>query len=782
MDTLPGPLKPLAAYNQFLLYRLIWDAQKLKHNKIPVNPHTLATYEKGSDWQNNPAMMTDADSALAAAKLCGPDYGVGFLFTAADPFWFVDIDKAYDGTEWSTVARDICHQLGGCAVEVSQSNTGLHIFGTGDIPPHSNKNIAQGLEFYHWGRFVALTGTSATGSADFAASAPLASVIGRYFAPREFAEFEGWSSEPVAEYQGITDDDELIAKAMASKSAGSVFSDRATFSQLWTADAGALAKAYPDDGGREYDASSADAGLAQHLAFWTGNNCERIRNLMERSRLVRDKWEREDYLVRTIERAVSLQKGVYTGGAIRELPPVEAVQVAQPTRRTGYQLMDATVQIEYFNDCVYVQDMHRVFMPDGSLLKPEQFNAVMGGYVFALDDIADKTTRKAFEVLTESQAVRFVKAHATTFKPSMPRGAIIEQDGRRLVNTYVPVDIDKTPGDVAPFLGHLARVLPVEQDRNILLSYMAACVQHQGVKFQWAPLLQGTEGNGKTLFTRCVAAAVGRRYTHYPKAMDIDNKFNGWLMDKVFIGVEDIFVPDHRREVLETLKPMITGGDGLEIQLKGVDQITADVCANFMLNSNHKDAIRKTRNDRRFAVFFTAQQSAEDLARDGMGGDYFPNLYEWLRGGGYAAISYFLTTYDIPDALNPATHCHRAPDTSSTEEAIISGLGAIEQEILEAIEEGRPGFAGGWVSSVHLDLLLENKRASRAVPPNKRRDLMAALGYAWHTGLVDGRVNNPVLCDFGKKSRLYVTAAHPSLTIARPADISKAYQDAQINK
>ena len=33
MDTLPGPLKPLAAYNQFLLYKLIWDAQKLKFNK-----------------------------------------------------------------------------------------------------------------------------------------------------------------------------------------------------------------------------------------------------------------------------------------------------------------------------------------------------------------------------------------------------------------------------------------------------------------------------------------------------------------------------------------------------------------------------------------------------------------------------------------------------------------------------------------------------------------------------------------------------------------------------
>lgn len=778
MDNLPTPLQPLAAYNQFLLYKLVWDATKSKYHKIPMNPHTLQAFEKGADWQNDPAMMTDAVTALAAAKLCGDGWGVGFLFTVNDPFWFVDIDKAYDGSEWSTTARDICNQLAGCAVEVSQSNTGLHIFGTGDLPPHSNKNIAQGVELYHWGRFVALTGTSAAGSADWPASAQIAGVIDRYFKPKEYAEFDGWSNEAVPEYQGIDDDNELIAKALASKSAGSIFGDRATFAQLWTADEVALAKAYPDtEGGRAFDGSSADAGLAQHLAFWTGKNCERIRTLMQRSALVRGKWDREDYLVRTIERAVSMQDHVYTSGALKEVS-VGAL-VAQPVRRTGYQLLDPTTQIDYFTDCIYIQDMHRVFMPDGSLLKPEQFNAVMGGYVFALDDFGDKTTRKAFEVLTESQAVRFVKAHATTFKPALPRGAIIDQDGRKLLNTYVPVDIDKTPGDVTPFLQHLAKVLPVESDRDILLAYMAACVQHQGVKFQWAPLLQGTEGNGKTLFTRCVAHAVGRRYTHYPKAMDIDNKFNGWLMDKIFIGVEDIFVPDHRREVLETLKPMITGGDGLEIQLKGVDQITADICANFMLNSNHKNAIQKTRNDRRFAVFFTAQQCAADLVRDGMAGDYFPDLYNWLRAGGYAAVAHYLSTYDIPDSLNPATHCHRAPDTSSTEEAINSGLGAIEQEIIEAIDEGRTGFAAGWVSSVHLDLLLESKRASRAVPPNKRRELMTTLGYDWHPALTDGRVNNPIICDFGKKSRLYVVSGHASLSLSKPADVAKAYVESQ---
>src|SRR3546814_9048286 len=63
--------------------------------------------------------------------------------------------------------------------------------------------------------------------------------------------------------------------------------------------------------------------------------------------------------------------------------------------------------------------------------------------------------------------------------------------------------------------------------------------------------------------------------------------------------------------------------DRVEIQRKGVDQFTADNRANFILTSNHRDAINKTANDRRYAVFFTAQQSAEDKTRDGLTDAYF---------------------------------------------------------------------------------------------------------------------------------------------------------------
>lgn len=222
---------------------------------------------------------------------------------------------------------------------------------------------------------------------------------------------------------------------------------------------------------------------------------------------------------------------------------------------------------------------------------------------------------------------------------------------------------------------------------------------------------------------------------------------------------------------------MITGGDGLEIEGKGVDQISADICGNFMFNSNHKDAIIKTRNDRRFGVFYTAQQHAADLVRDGMTGSYMSNLYGWLRGDGYAIVAELLHTYPIPDELNPARG-HIAPITSSTEEAISASLGPIEQEVVEAIAQGLPGFAGGWISSIALERLLEQKGRQRQLTHRKRREMLESLGYELHRGLVDGRVNNIVLPDAGKP-RLYVKAGSPAAYLVGAVAIANAYSSAQ---
>jgi primase-polymerase (primpol)-like protein len=842
MHQLPDALAPFAQFAQFILWRLAPDGK----NKLPIDYRTGRKTSKGLG-AHDPAIWLPADLAFQWAAHWGPDYGVAFVFTENDPFFFLDIDDCRDPDtgEYSETAWEMLRWFDGAAVEVSQSGRGLHVFGVGTCPPHCCKHVGLGLELYTNARFVALTGTGAIGRADFDCSASLGQMVPYYFPKKQPGTIDDWTTEPVSQWRGLADDDELLRRALASRSAASVFGDTASFAQLWTADAEALGRAFPDSQGRAYDASSADLALAQHLAFWTGSDCDRMLRLMQRSELARDKWAREDYLHRTILKAAQMQTRFYgeaqaqaeaarpegcsalrgstpaqraKAEAIRaatfaqledandretlaNAPPAQQAQfwtanegkpiaelvtavtpttaapapVVSPTRVAGYQFLPADAQLQFFAGCVYVQSLHRALVPSGALLKPEQFNATYGGYVFQLDDLG-RTTRKAWEAFTESQCVRWPKAERPVFQPLRPPGEIADEYGVRTVNTYVPAQVPRMVGDYSPFLDVLRRVLPDKRDQTILLAYMAACVQHKGVKFQWAPLLQGVEGNGKTLFTRCVAAAIGRQYRHYPSAKDLDNRFNSWLYGKLFIGVEDVYVPEAKREVLEVLKPMITGGDGIEIQGKGVDQYTAEVCANFLFNSNHRDAISKTRNDRRFCVFFTAQQQHADLARDGLDGDYFPRIYNWLRGDGYAIVSELLHTYPIPDEFNPATSCHRAPDTSTTGAALAASLGLAEQEILEAVGEGRPGFAGGWIASHALKDLLTSIR--RSIPPRRYRETLAALGYDWHPALPDGRLHNP-LPGGGGRVRLFIRQGHADAALKFPADIVAAYSKAQ---
>lgn len=773
MQTLPPALAGFAKFPQFILYKLVPSASRPgKTDKFPVDPRTgkVATAHDPGAW----CSFEHAAACVAA----GMGDGVGYVFTEADPFWFLDIDGALDASgQWSEIARYLIAAFPGAAVEVSSSGKGLHIFGSGTVPAHGCKHLGYGLEFYTSGRFVALTGTHATGSVNADMTAVMPWLVEHFF-PLTGGQDKptDWTTEAREDWRGPTDDEDLLRRALQSKSVGAVFGGKASFADLWDANVAVLAQAYPDPA-REYDASSADAALAAHLAFWTGCNMERMLALMNRSALKRDKWNREDYLTKfTIPNACKAGRQVLQDKPAAEAP---APALGSPARiREGETHLSPQAQVDYFAGCVYVSNDHRILVPGGAMLRPDQFKTAYAGRIFALDDGNEKTTRNAWEAFTESTVNVCPAAAFAQFRPDLPPGTITEDEGRAFVNSYYPIPIKRKAGSVEPFMQHLRLLLPVERDRDILLAYMAACVQHIGVKFQWAPLLQGAEGNGKTLFSRCVEAALGERYTHWPRADQISAKFNAWQEGKLFIAVEDVYLPDDRGEVIEIIKPMITN-TRLSIERKGVDQLTAAICCNWILNSNHKDAIRKTRGDRRFAQFYTAQQTVGDLKLAGMEGDYFPRLYRWLREGeGYAIVSDFLYSYAIPAELNPATECQRSPETSSTEEAIRASIGGIEQEVLEAIQSGTPGFMGGWVSTHALGRLLDKLGRSRVLTHRKREQMLADLGYVKHAGLDGGRVNNPVLPDTTKPV-LFVKAGSLQSQLTNPSEIARAYTAAQ---
>ena len=270
----------------------------------------------------NPTAWSSYDHAVhamhafnQAPNAPGCSWTVGFVLTEHDDLFCLDIDNALlPNGEWSDLAKSLISMLPGCMVEISQSGRGLHIWGRfPNPPPHRKKRTDLGIELYTEKRFIAIGTQQTNDIAERCDALPV--VIERMFKPEELA--TGLPDEgPRADWRGPADDDELLRRAMRSQSAGAVFGDKASFADLFTNDVAVLAKAYPGDSDDGTDRSSVDAALFQHLAFWTGCDQARMLRLAEGSQLVRDKWEREDYIKRTIASACSRQKNV-----LQDKPP-----------------------------------------------------------------------------------------------------------------------------------------------------------------------------------------------------------------------------------------------------------------------------------------------------------------------------------------------------------------------------------------------------------------------------------------------------------------------------
>lgn len=779
MDALPGAFAPMAAREQFVTwYALPSQTKPGKYDKIPCHWATGVACDAQA-----PANWTNAACALAMAPQRNRGYGsgAGFVFTAADPFFFLDIDGALqaDGT-WSPRAIELVHRFAGAAVEVSHSGRGLHVFGSyASLAPHGTRYTPEHLELYTSGRFVALTGTGAYGDAGHDCTEILAATAAQFFPPPAVTGESGsWTTEPVPEWSGPTDDDELVrrAHAAAARSPAAAFGGKTTFAHLWSGDV-------PDDG-----RSEADQSLANHLAFWTGKDCERIERLMRASGLARDKWDAQahaNYLSTTILKACAFVSKVATGPAQPPPAPAPAVpqsHVAPGTRDATREILGPWQQVDHFQGCTFISDHLRIYsLPRNKLMVREAFDVEYGGHLFVVDPTGQKTTDSAYMALTRSRVNLPPIVDDICFRPSLGAGEVVVQGSRRYLNTYVPHVPESVPGDASRWVDHLRRMYPVPGDVEVLLLYLAAITQRPGVKIPWWPVLQGTKGNGKTLILELMEHVNGEAYSHRPNAAALAKdgmKFNTWLERKTFVGFDEVSLA-HKRDFLEELKAVVTG-ERIQFEGKGANQLMGDNAANGLILTNHPDGVPIDDDERRYAILYAAQQHRDHLARDGMTEDYFYDFRGWLKGidghagevPGFAVVTHYLQTYPLPARL-PS----RAPATSSRADAVRMSLGRAEQEILEAIEEGRPGFMGGWVSSKYLDALLDSLRV--AVPRNKRRGMMQALGYDWHPALADGRVYKMVTPDNGKP-KLYVRKGHlAALNITDPGQVADAYAKAQ---
>lgn len=760
---------------QFILVKLVpHPTNPGKSDKLPIGP------EGGLINATDPANWRAYDEVMAQAS-ASPEHAVAFVLSADDPYFCVDIDGCLmpDGKTWSDLALELTQSFPGAMVEVSVSGKGLHVWGSCDnIPPHGSRNIKLNIELYHEKRFVVINPGNGRGDPNLKFDALMPAFIAKYFPPNR-SQVEGtadWTAEPIAGWAGHKDDAALIDAACAKESYASVFGGGVSFKQLWEKDVTALAHRWPSENNPEgFDASSADASLAQQLAYLTGCDCERIVRLMAGSKLKRDKWEhRPDYLRRTIINAVSRQEKVDTSQARDDDGGGISRKIAGGWVQT-HELANV------FEGCVYILNQHRVALPGGALVKPDQFKVIYGGYKFALDE--NKTTRNAWEAFHECPTWRPQQADETCFMPEEPSRTLLTLHGKTYYNIWEPPIIPRVKGDASKFTHLLNLMFPDDTDRAIVLYYMAAVLQYPGVKFSWAPILHGPKGCGKTFLNTCMMEALGQLFSYAPKQEMLGDKNNGWIEKRIFAAVEELYVRDIATE--NNIKSLITDRT-LAIEEKYMAQKSGQNRVNFMFTTNYYDAIRIGRSERRYSPVSVGRNKEEIVLR-GLNDKVMTDIWDWAMGvgayrsepKGWYIISDYLLSLDIPDEWNPARLLRTGPRGPSWNLFVNKSQGTVEAEVTELCEQGVPGFAGDWISSLALDRFIKGAKWSQRVPLNRRREFLEELGYIPHPALTDGGRATRIVSPDNGKPRLYVQKDSPKAKITGSGEALRQYESDQ---
>lgn len=607
-------------FRQYINYKLV-PGKNAHVDKLPLSPKTgqVCNAHDSGNW----CSKKEAEEAGGL---------IAFVFTADDPYFFIDIDNAYGPDGWSQTAMDLCRNFAGCYIEVSQSHAGLHIFGR--IPedlPHSSRNRAHGLEFYTSGRFVALTGTNATGDAGFMPDVGVyAQFINQYFPPSTGspgAHETEWTDTPCSGWNGPESDTELISRMLQSKSAGALLGGKASFRQLWEADPDALGAIWPDAGGqmRAFDWSSADASLCSHLAFFTGKDCSRIERLWGQSALGgRDKWGREDYRRATILNAVAGCKNVYRQPGTT---PAE-------TAATGLKVL--TVQ--------ELNEKHGAVMVGG------KFRVLnIGDGDFTLSSVQDFESRYRNTSGVDPYSTNETGGTAAKIWLKSPNrreyDGIVFEPGKTTPNHYnlwQGLSMDPEPsGDWSLFRDHLKDVIS-GGDADIaqwITAWLARIVQDPGGdRPGTAIVLRGSQGTGKGVFVNIFGKILGKHFLQIAQPGQVTGRFNNHFADCLLSFIDEGFWAGNRHAE-GVLKNLITE-PWLTIEKKGQDLIRVKNHCNFIFASNDSWVVPAGLEERRFFVLDVSDIHRQD-------GAYFNALVNQMKNGGVEAMLHDLLKMDI---------------------------------------------------------------------------------------------------------------------------------------
>ncbi len=169
-----------------------------------------------------------------------------------------------------------------------------------------------------------------------------------------------------------------------------------------------------------------------------------------------------------------------------------------------------------------------------------------------------------------------------------------------------------------------------------VLDWLAYPLQHPGAKMASALVFHGPQGTGKNRFFEAIAAIYGR-YAMVVGQDQLEDKFNDWASQKLFLIGDEVVARQELFHVKNKLKSFITG-ETIQINTKMLPLRTERNHVNVVFLSNENQPLALEPGDRRHLVVYTPPTAASDL---------YDRVTRFLEAGGAARFMAYLLKRDL---------------------------------------------------------------------------------------------------------------------------------------
>ncbi len=186
------------------------------------------------------------------------------------------------------------------------------------------------------------------------------------------------------------------------------------------------------------------------------------------------------------------------------------------------------------------------------------------------------------------------------------------------------------------------------------------------------------QGTGKGLLGNGMCRFFGSHAVHLYRADSLTARFNSQLAMCAFLFDDESTYSGDKKSA-SAAKGLITEST-IDIEKKGVDVITLPNALGIIKATNSKWAVPAESGDRRYAIFETSNEMANDQA-------YFRPIIDQLKGdggAGYSAMLYDLLRMDLGD-WHPRADI---PQTAASADQKTLSLAAEDQWLLGFLESG----------------------------------------------------------------------------------------------